>query len=135
LTWPFPQIPFATFVNAVGIWTILLLCLSVVSLETRSSDVARAPRGMHPAVVGLQTLVAGLLILISLVQAHLLALLGPRVLVVFLALGLISIGAWLYKTRDWWQESLFLRIAYVCYLAAFLAILGFGAYALSVPVT
>ena len=52
LTWPFPQIPFATFVNAVGIWTILLLCLSVVSLETRSSDVARAPRGMHPAAVG-----------------------------------------------------------------------------------
>ena len=71
----------------------------------------------------------------SLVQAHLLALLGPRVLAVLLALGLISLGAWLYKTRDWWKESRLLRIAYVCYLMAFLAILGFGAYALSVPVT
>jgi len=135
LSWSFPRIPFEAFANLIAFSTIALLCLSAVSLETRSADVARAPRGMHPVIVAIQTVVSGLLVLISLVEAHLLPLLGPRVLAIILGVGLISLGAWLYKTRDWWKDSRFLRYAYACYLAAFAAILGFGTYALTVPVT
>ncbi len=135
LLWSFPQIPFLVFVNVIGFSTMVSLCLSVVSLETRSADVARAPRGMHPVVVALQTIVLGLLILVSLTEAHLLWLLGPRVLAIILAVGLVSLAAWLYKTRDWWRDNRFLRIAYMCYIFAFLAVIGFGVYAVLVPVT
>jgi hypothetical protein len=135
LTWSFPEPPFATFAKVIGVLTILLLCLSVVSLETRSADVSRAPRGMHPASVALQTMTCGLLILISLVEAHVLALLGPRVLAFVLAVGIVSIGAWLFKTRAWWNDNAFLRRALLWYVAAFVAIIAFGGYALTVPVT
>ncbi len=130
----FPAIPFLAFANVIIFSTIALLCLSVVSLETRYADVARDPRGMHPVMVAAQTVMSGLLILVSLVEAHLLFLLGPRALAVMLAIGLISLGAWLYKTRAWWRDNRFLQIAYVWYVLAFFAVIGFGVYALLVPV-
>jgi hypothetical protein len=135
LKWLFPEPPFARFAKVVGFLTILLLCFSVVSLETRSADANRAPRGMHPISVAIQTMACGLLILISLVEAHVLALLGPRVLILILAIGLISIAAWLLKTRVWWTDQSFLRYAFFLYVATFIAIIVYGVYALTVPVT
>ncbi|HET9392735.1 MAG TPA: hypothetical protein VFO29_04305 [Candidatus Rubrimentiphilum sp.] len=135
LIFSFPAIPFLPFANVIVFSTIALLCLSVVSVETRYADVARAPRGMHPVMVAVQTIMSGLLILSSLVEAHLLFLFGPRVLAIVLAIGLISLAAWLYQTRNWWRESSFLRVAQLGYMFAFVAVIGFGVYALLVPVT
>jgi len=131
----FPAIPFLAFANVIIFSTIALLCLSVISLETRYADVARAPRGMHPFFVAVQTIMLGLLILVSLVEAHLLFLLGPQALAVILGIGLLSLAFWLYKTRGWWRDNRFLQIAYIWYILAFLASIGFGVYALLVPVT
>jgi hypothetical protein len=135
LTWSFPEPPFAAFARIVGFLTLLFLCVSVVSLETRAADVNRAPRGMHPLMIAIQTLTFGLLILASLVEAHVLALLGPRVFACMLVLGVISLAAWLLKTRAWWMDQAFLRYALFYYAAALAAVALYGVHALMVPVT
>jgi hypothetical protein len=128
LFWDYPAIPFFNLAVAVGVATILCLTFSVVSLETREADVTRAPRGMHPVVVFAQTLMFALLGLCSLVAAHLIAFLTAPVLLALLAIGVISLGVWLYKTRVFWNQSTFLLNAYRLYTAALVIVVAAGAF-------
>lgn len=127
LDWQYPVIPFFALLVGTGVATIVCLTFSVVSLETREADVTRAPRGMHPVIVFAQTLMFALLILCSLAAAHLVAFLTARVLIALLAIGVVSLSAWLYKTRGFWKQSAFLTNAYVGYIAALFVVVITGA--------
>lgn len=113
----FPPIPFEAAVVWVGTFTIILLCVSVTSVDFRAADVSAAPRGMHGVVIASQTLLYAAAIMSAVMYVHVNALVA-RTGFIFVAVCIIaSIGVWLFRTRPYWRQSSFLSRAYVGYVA------------------
>ncbi|HEY1975804.1 MAG TPA: hypothetical protein VGG89_04645 [Candidatus Baltobacteraceae bacterium] len=131
----FPTPPFLPLAFAVCILYVALLSISVAALETREADVNRAPRGMHPFYVATQTLLIGLLVLLAMVDAHALLPASRVPFIVAAALGVGILLLWLFKTRNWWQQTVFLRCAFVAYVIATVLVIVSDVLALRVPLT
>jgi hypothetical protein len=135
ITASFPSGTFVPLSLAVAIGCLILLAVAVAGLETREADVSHAPRGMHPVVVGAQTFLYGFLTALAVADGHLLA---PPARIPFVLVSLVGIGllaTWLWKSRSWWQQSTFLRVAWVVYACALAGVISAAGWALAQPLT
>jgi hypothetical protein len=131
----FPDIAFSPFAITIGVVYIFLLMLSGIALETREDDVSHAPRGMHPLLLAVQTLFLGCSIALAVVYARVLADAAVSPFILLCALGVLSLGYWLWKTRSWWNQSRLLRVAWVAYVCALALAVAADAVALAQPLT
>lgn len=131
----FPAPPFLALGVCVAIAYIVFLSIAGAALETRKADVTRAPPGMHPFLVGSQTLLFGLLFVLAVVEAHLL-LPEARLLFAFVSTyGVVMLIVWLALTSESWRQSIFLRSAFFVYAAAVVIVIVADIVALRVPMT
>jgi hypothetical protein len=131
----FPAGTFFPISIAIALGCLVLLTLAASALETREADVARAPRGMHPVIIGAQTMLYGLLVALAVVYGHVLA---PPSKIPFVAVSLLGIGLlciWLWKTRRWWKQSTFLHVSWGAYVLGIAGIVIAVAWALAQPLT
>ncbi|HEY8320183.1 MAG TPA: hypothetical protein VIG46_00135 [Candidatus Baltobacteraceae bacterium] len=117
----FPQLPFQNALVSLFVVAFIVGSISTVALETRKADVSRSPKGMHPAIVAIQTLMYGVIVALAIFYIH---LLGDGIGGAFLAVEgifIASLAIWLYRTRRSWTQSNGYRVARFGYLAALLA--------------
>ena len=130
----FPVVPFQSYLIGLLVAAFALAVVSMVSLETRRSDVSRSPRGMHPVVMVTQTLMYGIIITLAIAYVK---LLGDGIAGAFAfveGLFIASLAVWLYQTRRSWTQSVGYRIAYYGYVAALLIATGVVVWATVQPV-
>ena len=135
LSGTFPRPPFLALAVCASVFFVVLLSIAVAALETREADVSRAPSGMHPFFVVVQTLLIGVLFILAVIDAHLLL---PASRLPFAFVSVLGIGMlvyWLGNTRSRWQQSPFLRRAYVGYVAGVGGVVAAVIVALHVQLT
>jgi hypothetical protein len=131
----FPSGTFIPFSGLIALGCLLLLCVAVAALDTREADVSRAPRGMHPVMVGAQTALYGFLVALAIVYAHVLAPPAALPFVVVSLVGVGLLGIWLVKTRPWWNASTFMRRSWYAYAIALVGVIAVTVWALAQPLT
>jgi hypothetical protein len=131
----FPAPPFIALVVGTAIAYIVFLTIAGAALETRNADVSGAPRGMHPFIVGAQTLLFGLLFILAIVEAHLLLPEARLLFALASTYGVAMLIVWLAMTSESWQQSMFLRRAFFTYEIAIVVVIAAGIVALRVPLT
>jgi len=129
----FPEATFLPFATWVTVVYVILLTLSMSSIETREADVSHAPRGMHPVYIAVQTMLLGASIGVAVLYAHVIAADARAPFILVSLLGTGSFGIWLWKTAPWWRQSTFLRAAWFGFGCALVLIVCADALALAQP--
>jgi hypothetical protein len=134
ITGSFPSGVFIPICIAIALGCLLVLVAAVAALETREADISRAPRGMHPIFIGIQTALYGALAALAVVYANVLAAPAKPPFVIVSVVGIGLLGTWLWRTRPWWTTPS-LRFVWFTYVAAFVAVIATFVWALETPLT
>jgi len=131
----YPSMPFLGLVLTTWIMTVLLLCVSAGAIETREAEIARAPRGMHPVMVASQILALGALGSLATAYSHVLVDVVRLPFILTIAIGTVSLGAWLVLSWKYWGQNIALRYARGFVIAGIVSVLVLSLLALQVPLT
>lgn len=129
----FPHAPFQRLITGAFIIFLIFALVSTVALETRKADVNRSPKGMHPLMVGVQTLMYGIIAAMAIVYVHFLAGGIAGMFAILEAIFCVVLAVWLYQTRRSWAQSTGYRLAYYAYVVSLVLVTGVAAWAFVQP--
>lgn len=130
----FPASPIQSGFTWAMALALIFAILATAGLEIRRTDVSRAPRGMHPFVVAIETVAYGAAAALAIYDAHAYFDAVAPVVAILEAVVLAVVVAWLYQSRWAWKNSEFYRAAYVAYIVAVPAVAAIAIWALLRPV-
>ncbi len=129
----FPHAPFQRLITGALIVFLIVALVSTVALETRKADVNRSPKGMHPLMVAVQTLMYGVVATMAIVYAHFLGDGIAGMFAVLEAIFCVTLAVWLYQTRRSWAQSTGYRLGYCAYMVALALVVGIAIWAFAQP--
>ncbi len=129
----FPHAPFQRLITGALVVFLVFALISTIALETRKADVNRSPKGMHPLMVGVQTLMYGVVATMAIVYAHFLGDGIAGMFAILEAIFCVTLAVWLYQTRRSWAQSTGYRLGYYAYVVALALLVGIAIWAFAQP--